>query len=732
MRSRSLWLYLGLSATTGLVGTSACTSVPSPVSVVTRKTPPQAPQTAVQPVKATYHGVEVIDPYRWLEDGQSKPVADFIAQQNTYARAFLDPLPGRDILRQQLESILGASSMSYRSLVAVKGQLFALKQQPPKQHRFLVTLPSADQPEKERVVLDPDVIDPLKKTAIDWYRVSPNGKLVAASLSVDGSEAGDVSIFEVATGKRVYEVIPGVNAGTAGGTLDWQPDSKGFYYTRYPRGDERPAQDKLFYAQLYFHKLGTATKADRYELGKDFPRIAEYFTQVDPSGKVLVAVQKGDGGEFQHFLRNQSGQWQQLADYPDRVAEFYFGENNDLYFVSLKNAPKGKVLHLDLKDVSLDRATLIVPESKDALITDITNGEGFLLHQGRLYLSYQTGGPSEIRSFDTKGKPASAPKLAPVTGVSNVTGLPNGDLLFAQKSYLEPTAYYHYSRKSGETKKTKLQEKSPVDLSGLSIYREMARSKDGTMVPVNIILPKGIKPHTPIPFLVTGYGGFGINIEPGFIGARAVLLQSGVGLAFTNLRGGSEFGEQWHAAGSLTKKQNVYDDFIAAVEFLKTEKYALPQKIAIYGGSNGGLLMGAVITQRPELFAAVVASVGYFDMVRIESEPNGQFNTTEYGTIADKEQFAALYAYSPYHRVKDGTQYPPMLMQVGATDQRVAPWHSRKMVARLQAASASPSPALLSTRFDAGHGMGSSVAQQIDQSLDAFAFILQQLDTKVQ
>jgi prolyl oligopeptidase len=727
MHAPARWLSLSASLCLAL----ACTSVPKASESQEKKgysmAPP--PATKVDAVVDTHHGVQVTDPYRWLESNDSKDVQEFIKQQNAYARSFLDGLEGRDKLRQQLNDILGSTSVSYRSLQEVKGQLFALKQQPPKQHRFLVTLPSADKPEKERIVIDPDRIEPKGKVSIDWYEVSPNGRYVAASLSVDGSESGDVSIFDVATGKRVFEKVPGVNGGTAGGDLNWAPDSGGFYYTRYPRGNERPPEDKMFYTQLYYHRLGNRTENDRYELGRDFSRIAMFFVDVHPSGHVLAAVQKGDGGEFQHFLRGLDGKWKMIADYPDRIAQFFFGERGELYFISQKDAPLGKVMAVNLKDLNLAKARVVIPEGKDAIVTDITSNEGFKVHKGLLYVTYQTGGPSEIRVFDQDGRSKTAPKAAPVSAVSNVVPLQNGDILFAQKSYLEPTAYYRFSPKDGATVKTSLQEKSPADLSGVTVIREMARSKDGTMVPVNIILPKGVQPGTPIPFILNGYGGFSISIEPSFLGQRSVLLQSGVGYAIANLRGGSEFGEAWHAQGSLTRKQNVFDDFIAVSEHLLARKYAQPGKLAIIGGSNGGLLMGAVMTQRPELFGAVVASVGYFDMVRIESEPNGQFNSTEYGTIANKEQFEAMYAYSPYHRVRDGAAYPPILMQVGATDMRVAPWHSRKMVARVQAASSSGAPALLYTRFDAGHGIGSSVAQQIDQSLDSYSFMLHFLKT---
>lgn len=669
------------------------------------------------------HGVTVKDPYRSLELPDSAETKQFIESQNAFARKTLDIIPGREKIRSELKAILETQSDSYAELSESKGSFFAMKLQPPKQQRFLVKLSSLDADKKEQIIVDPGAIDKTGRTAIDFYNVSPDGKLVAVSLSKNGSEEGDVSVFEVSNGKKVYETIPRVYI--AGGDLEWTPDSKGFVYTRNPREGERPKEDMNVYTQIFHHKLGTATAKDSYELGKEFLRISQPKISDSKDGQILLAVQKGDGGEFMHFLRSKDGKWKKIADYSDRIAKFVFGEKGDIYGISLKNAPLGQVVHGPIKGFDVNKTTVVIKESKEAIVGDIYSPNTLLISQGRIYVEYQTGGPSEIRAFELSGKEAEAPLAPAIASISNISKLDQGRVLFAARSFLEPNAYYLFDPKTGKTGRTSLAEKNPIDVSGYTVTREFARSKDGTMIPVNIVLPAGVKAGTPIPFIVTGYGGFNINFEPRFIGAYAALLKAGVGYATVNLRGGSEYGTAWHDQGSLTKKQNVYDDFIAAVEHLGKNKFADPDRIAIVGGSNGGLLMGAVLTQRPELFKAVIAMVGYYDMVRYENEPNGQLNATEYGSVKDKTQFDALYAYSPYHHIKEGVKYPATLFTVGATDVRVAPWHSRKMAARLQAATRGPLPLLITT-FDAGHGAGSSVQQRIDQFTDSFSFVLSQ------
>ena len=688
------------------------------------------------PASDVYHGVTVQDPQRWLENGDAPDVKAFIDAHNTSARGALDKLPGRAAIRARLAEILGTQTPSYRSVSWVGGQVFALKTQPPKQHPFLVAMPSPHAPDKAHVVLDPDAIDPTGKSAIDFYKVSPDGKLVAASVSSGGSETGDVHVFDVATGKPVGDLVPRVNAGTAGGAVAWLPDSKGFYYTRYPRGTERGPDDMLFYVQLYRHMLGTPTEADTYEIGRDFPRIAEVFVQVDGKGRALVTIQKGDGGEFAFFLREAKAvgkdgkaDWKPLATFEDRLVQGFFGEHDDLYLISRKDAPRGKLLHASLK-ASLAKAETIVPEGKDTLVSDIWADHPLAVADGRIYTTYQTGGPSEIRVFDTHGKSLPAPTLLPVSAVGDLVPGPKGAILFPNTSFVAPVGWYLFEH--GKTVKTKLSSVAPVDLSKVTVLREMATSKDGTQVPVNILLPPGVAPGSAIPFVATGYGGYGINMDPGFDAESVPLLEHGVGVAVANLRGGAEFGDAWHKAGSLTQKQNVFDDMVATIELLTAHHHAAPGKVAITGASNGGLLMGAVLTQRPELVNSVASLVGIYDSLRTELEPNGAFNVTEFGTVQDKAQFEALYAYSPYHHVQAGKAYPPVLFITGANDVRVAPWHSRKMTAALEAAEGGAANVLLLTSFDAGHGIGSSLDRRIDDKTDVTVFLLSHLGVGVQ
>jgi len=746
MNSTVLRSFFALAVGAAAVPTaSGCGSSPPTVEVTSDPRPPTAaptplsgaPVTAQNRVSDTYQGTTVVDAYRWLETpaAESTEVKAFIDAQNVHARGVLDPLAERAAVASRLSEILGASTVAYGALDEVKGQLYALKLEPPKQQRMIVALPGPDQPDKERVIVDPNAIDAAGKTAIDWYHVSPDGKLIAVSLSAGGSETGDVHIFETATGKQVFEVVPGVNAGTAGGDLAWLADSKGFYYSRYPRGSERGDDDKLFYVQLYRHMLGKPTVEDTYELGKDFVRIAEVFIDVDSNGDALCTIQKGDGGEFELFLQlggyAKSGEWKQIARYEDKIVQGFFGPKDDLYFVSRKDAPRGKLLKSARKDFSIAKATLILAEDpKDALVTDIWNPRALTLHGGRIYTTFQLGGPSDVRVYDLAGKRQTGPDQLPVSAIGDVVPLGKSDVLFQQMSFLAPTGWYRWTAGTkGATAKTAISSKSPVDLiaAGVQVVREMATSKDGTQVPVNILLPKGATKGQPIPFVVTGYGGYGVNLEPAFQSLRSVFLDQGIGLAILNLRGGGEFGEAWHEGGMLTKKQNVFDDFIAGTEHLVSAGFAKSGRIGIIGGSNGGLLMGAVVTQRPDLFAAVASYVGIYDMLRVETEPNGAFNVPEFGTVTDPAQFAALYAYSPYHHVVDGTKYPPTLFLVGDNDVRVASWHSRKMVARLQTAAGDAAPHILVTTFDAGHGIGSSVQQTVNQNADGFGFLMHYL-----
>jgi prolyl oligopeptidase len=683
-----------------------------------------APVAAKKPVTDDFHGTKVAEDYRWLENWDDPKVKAWSEGQNEHARGVLDHLPAVDAIRERVTQVRSSMSPRYFALDMVGGRLIALKNQPPKQQPVLVVMPSADDPDKERVVVDPNVIDKEGHTAIDFFVPSHDGKLVAVSMSEGGSESGDVHVFDIASGKEVGEVVPRVNGGTAGGSLSWARDGKGFYYTRYPRGSERAPEDMDFYQQVYYHAIGTPTDSDRYEVGKEFPRIAEVMLETAREGPeyVLATVANGDGGQFEHFLRSPEGQWTQVTTFDDQCTHANLHGPDMLYLLTRHKSPLGELIWVPRADPKLVNRDEIILESPDKAVLEdwAVSGEG-------MFTLYQKGGISDLRLLDFRGSQNGFVKILPISSVGQIVRAEPGGVLFHNESYTEPMAWYHATDVDPSPRKTKLAQKPAVDFGDVEVVREVATSKDGTKVPITILKPRGIKLDGSNPTLIYGYGGYGVNQTPSYSEIRKVWLEQGGVWAITNIRGGAEFGEEWHRAGNLLNKQNVFDDFYACIRRMQELKYCTPEKTAIMGGSNGGLLMGAVMTQHPDAMAAVVSAVGIYDMLRVELSPNGAFNVTEFGTVKDPEQFKAMYAYSPYHHVKDGTKYPKVLFTTGANDPRVDPMQSRKMTARLQAAGCD---ALLRTSASSGHGIGSSLAQRIEEDVDRFAFLFDTLGVK--
>ena len=680
------------------------------------------PATPKKPVTDEYQGVKVQDDYQWLEKDDDPEVKAWSDTQNQHTRAYIDKLPDRAAIEKQLTEWYAKTSPSYSSLVSRPGILFAMKFQPPKQQQMLVTLASPDDLKSEKMVLDPNALDAKGTTAIDWFAPSRDGKYVAISISQGGSEDGTLHIYETATGKALPDTIAHVQYPTAGGSAAWNADGTGIYYTRFPRKGERPDADLNFYQQIYFHKIGTTDSEDTYSLGKDFPRIAEVALAASRDGKyILATVANGDGGDFAHYLLGTDGNWKQITQFSDQIKTARLGRDNALYLLSRGDAPRGKILRLLLDTPELAKATIIVPAS-DAVIQFIEPTAD------TLYVGDLLGGPSQIRRFGLDGKGEAIIPIPKISAVSEMESLEDNSLLFRDVSYTEPAAWFHYVDGKGAAVKTALVSTSPVSFADIEVTREFATSKDEAKIPLNIIRKKGTKLDGNNPTLLYGYGGYGISMSPNFDFTRRLWFDRGGVYVVANIRGGGEFGEEWHKAGNLVKKQNVFDDFAAAAEYLVKQKWTRPEKLALLGGSNGGLLMGAMITQHPDLMRAVVSAVGIYDMLRVELAPNGAFNVTEFGTVKDPEQFKALYAYSPYHHVADGTKYPSILMMTGANDGRVAPYHSRKMAARLDEANKSANPILLRTSSSAGHGIGTALSERIKQTADIYSFLFAQLD----
>jgi prolyl oligopeptidase len=402
------------------------------------------------------------------------------------------------------------------------------------------------------------------------------------------------------------------------------------------------------------------------------------------------------------------------------VKSVYFGSNAVIYLLTVRDAPRGRIMLLLLDASKLSEAKTVIPEGRATI-------ESFTPASTRLYVGEMTGGPSEIAIFDLGGKRLGTIPTKPVSSVQTGIHLTGDEILFGSQSYVEPYGWYRYTPQGGVSR-TALTGTPSIDFSDIEVERAFAASKDGTRIPLNIVKRKGTKLNAQNPTILFGYGGYSVNISPAFQRRNRIWLDAGGIYVEANLRGGAEYGEEWHKAGKLTRKQNVFDDFAACARYLIRKKYTSPGKLAIEGGSNGGLLMGAALTQHPELFRAVVAYAGWYDMLRVETAPNGVFNVPELGTVSDPAQFEALYAYSPYHRVKDNTAYPAVLFMTGDNDGRVDPMHSRKMTARLQAATSSGLPVILRTSSDTGHGAGSAFDARIAQETDFFTFLFEQLN----
>lgn len=698
---------------------AAATKRARPAASARRNALPPLPKAAKRTAVDAYWGVKVPDDYQYMERSNAGTMK-WVKGQNAYTRAWLDGHREHAAIQARVAALSRSDSPDYYSGSWSGGRYFFLEEKPPKQQPFLVALRNLADLATEKKVVDPNALDASGGTTIDFYAVSLDGRLAAVSLSRNGTEDGTLYVYETDTGRRLDDVIPRVNGGTAGGSATFNADGSGVYYTRYPAPGERPKSDLPFYQQVWFHRLGTPAASDVYVLGREFPKIAEIELATSPDGRWIVAdVSNGDGGEHAYWLLARGGAWTQVSRFEDGLIAARFGRDGALYALSRAGAPNKKILRIPLDAPRLDAARVVVPETENAI-------EAFTPTASRLYVREMVGGPTQLRVYDLRGKPAGVVALAEPARIYAAVAIGEGDdVMVRSQSYTRPPATYTVAGGTTRLQPTALAQVSPADYSDCEVRREFAIAEDGVRIPINILLRKGTPRDATAPLLLYGYGSYGISEEPYFRASIRAWIEQGGIYADASVRGGGEFGDAWHDAARLGTKRRSMDDFAACARYLVQAGYTTRDRLAIEGGSAGGLLVYGTVVHHPDAMGAAIASVGYGDVLRTELSPNGEFNTTEFGTVTDSTLFRQMFAYSPYHHVKAGVAYPSVLALTGVNDPRVEPWQTYKMVARLQA-SGSRRPVLMRVSFDSGH-VGSSLSQEDRENADMLQFLFDRL-----
>ncbi|MER3415876.1 MAG: S9 family peptidase [Gemmataceae bacterium] len=675
------------------------------------------PPTRAVPIVEKWHGVEVADPYRWLEHGDDPEVRAWTEAQNAFTRARLDPLPGRKALRDRLDRLLDIGTVS--APIPRQGRYFYLRRQGKQNQPVLYVRHGLDG--AEQVLLDVNRLSAEGTVALDWWYPSPDGRYVAYGISRDGSEYSTLYVRDVVSRRDLPDIIE----RTRYCSLAWLPDSSGFYYTRYPRPGEVPRGEEHYHRHVFFHRLGDDPATDRKVFGSGRPPEDMPTVALSPDGRWLVVTEHQGWAKSEVYFKDLShpeSPFQPLVEGVEAVFEVV-PRNDALYVRTNHQAPRYKLYRVDPLRPRRDHWQEVAPQAEDVL-QDVAVVSGYLI------LEYLTRAHSRLELRDTQGRLLAPIPLPTLGSVSGLAGEWNGqELFFGFQSFTVPPSVYRVDLPKRSTALwTRID--SDLQVDEYVVQQVSYRSRDGTPVTMFLAHRRGLDKNGRVPTLLYGYGGFNISLTPAFSAHRFVFLERGGLLAVANLRGGGEYGEDWHRAGMLGNKQNVFDDFIAAAEWLIQSGYTCPERLAIQGGSNGGLLVGAALTQRPDLFRAVVCHVPLLDMLRYHKFLIARLWIPEYGCADDPEQFRWLYAYSPYHRVRDGQAYPATLILAAESDSRVDPLHARKMTARLQKATASDPaqrPILLRLETRAGHGQGKPRGKILDELTDVYAFVFWQL-----
>ncbi len=671
--------------------------------------------------KETLHGIEVPDPYRWMEDIDSPETRTWVEAESAHAEAFLSQLPARDKLRARLKELWDYEKIGMPTRKA--GRVFYSTQSGLQNQPVLVWRPDGSDAEPT-VLLDPNTLSDEGTVALSGLSIHDDGKLIAYGLSKAGSDWEEWRVRDVETGKDLDDHLRWVKFSGA----SWKkgPDAaKAFCYSRFdaPKEGEELSGTNYF-QKLFLHRLGEPQEKDTLLYERPDQKKWNFSGGFTEDGKYLVVdVFTGDystNGIFYKDLAKDDNPVVEWLAAMDAQYEYVGNDGTTFYVLTTKDAPRSRLVAIDLADSSPEKWRDLIPEGEHRL-------EGVSMIGDTFAARYLVDAKQEITLFDREGKRLREVALDGPASVSGFNGdRKDRDTYYTLTGFNRPPTIYHYDLATG---KSTLYRKPSVnfDPDQFETRQVFYKSKDGTRVPMFISHKKGLAFDQPQPTLLYAYGGFNISLTPRFSLATIAWMEQGGVFAQPNLRGGGEYGEDWHTDGNLLKKQNVFDDFIAAAEWLIAEGITCTPKLAIDGRSNGGLLTGACLTQRPDLYGAVLSGVGVQDMLRFDKFTIGWAWKGEYGDPAHEADFKNLLAYSPYHNVKKGTKYPPILVTTGDHDDRVFPAHSFKFGAALQWAQAAPNPVIVRIDINAGHGAGKPTAKQINEVADTWAFLLHAL-----
>jgi len=668
------------------------------------------PETKTVTQQDNYHGTVVSDPYRWLEEEKSEEVSAWVESQNTLARPYLAELPSRERYKERLTALWDYEK--YSTPYMVNGKLF-YSYNDGLQNQYVLYMADGVNGEPE-VLIDPNTLSEDGTVSMASTELSPKASFLAYMLSDGGTDWKTIHVRDTSKKSDLTDTIKGIKFSN----IAWLPDESGFFYSRYPQNEAGKYDDSQT-VSIYFHAIGTAQSEDKKVFAFDNKPTWNPYPSVVQDGKtLLISVFEGyqANGVYAKSLVNDNSELVPVFDKWDGRYDLIGEHDDELFFTSTANAPTGKVIKVDF-DGGVKATETVIESTSDTLSSVSLLGE-------KLFAQYLKDVKGQVSVFDLNGEKIDEIAFTDIGSVSGFYGSKNADTTFYKLTgFTNPGQVFAYDVKSGESSLFKSID-TGVNYDDYETKQIFYTSKDGTKVPMFIVHKKGLKLDGNNKTLLYGYGGFNISLLPRYSVSRMVWVEQGNVLAIANLRGGGEYGQQWHKAGTKLDKQNVFDDFIAAGEYLVESGYTTPEKMGIQGGSNGGLLVGATLTQRPDLFSAALPAVGVLDMLRYHTpSANARAWSSDYGLSENEGEFEALYAYSPLHNTKPGTCYPATLVTTGDHDDRVVPWHSYKFAAQLQADQSCDNPILLRVETRAGHGAGTPTWMQIEGYADQWAFL---------